>query len=122
MEKVSGEEINKIIFSLPNYKALGLDGFGVFHFKKPWHIVSDVVVDVIKNFFDFGKLLKEVNCITIALVPKVTNPTSCNDFRPISYCNTIYKCITKILANRIKKVLPFIISHSQGALYIRDED
>jgi hypothetical protein len=37
------------------------------------------------------------------------------DFRPISCCNTVYKCIANILAGRIKVVLPFLVSPYQAA-------
>ncbi|KAK3229945.1 hypothetical protein Dsin_001826 [Dipteronia sinensis] len=37
------------------------------------------------------------------------------DFRPISYCNTLYKIIVKIIAKRIKPCLPDMISPSQSA-------
>lgn len=39
---------------------------------------------------------------------KVDNPTSMNDLRPTSLCNVIYKIVAKVLANRIKFVLPCI--------------
>ena len=60
-------------------------------------------------------MLREINCTNIALVPKVPNPGSMHDYRPISCCNTIYKCISKIIAARIKQCIPDIISPSQSA-------
>ena len=59
------------------------------------------VIEAMKSFFAFasGKLLREVNSTIILLVPKMPNPTVMGDFRPISCCNTIYKCITKWIAN-----------------------
>ncbi|XP_056161117.1 uncharacterized protein LOC115676822 [Syzygium oleosum] len=58
---------------------------------------------------------QETNATILTLVPKVPNALALNDFRPIACCNTIYKCITKILANRIASVLPSIISPPQNA-------
>ena len=60
-------------------------------------------------------MLSEINQTFIALIPKTDNPTSINHYRPISLCNTIYKIISKILANRLKPILPKLINPFQGA-------
>lgn len=67
------------------------------------------VTGVVKAFCRSGQLLRTANSTLIALVPQVPNPSKVGDHRPISCCNTIYKCIAKILAKRLQVALPHLI-------------
>ena len=70
--------------------------------KITWELVKDDVLKVVGSFFTSSKLLSEVKSTLITLVPKVPNPPKMREFRPISCCNIVYKCITKILTKSIR--------------------
>jgi len=58
---------------------------------------------------------KGCNASFIALVPKVNDPLSLEQFRPISLVGVFYKIVTKVLAGRIKEVLALVIDEHQSA-------
>jgi len=60
-------------------------------------------------------MLKQINHTFIALIPKVENPSSTAQFRPIRLCNNFYKIIAKILVNRMQPFLDKIINPVQSA-------
>lgn len=59
--------------------------------------------------------LKEWNSIALTLVPKTSSTSSIKDYRPIAWCNVVYKVVTKILANRMQGVLPLVVGQNQSA-------
>ncbi|GJZ72789.1 RNA-directed DNA polymerase, eukaryota, reverse transcriptase zinc-binding domain protein [Tanacetum coccineum] len=115
IKQVTNLEIKQAMFDIDNEKAPGPDGFTSCFFKKAWSIVGEDVSKAIKEFFHTGKLLKEVNTTMISLIPKMATPNKVSDFRPIAYCNVLYKCISKILTNRIKSGLEKVVSINQSA-------
>lgn len=66
-------------------------------------------MDAMTEFFKIGKLLKQLNAITISLIPKIPNPVGPSDFRPIACSNVLYKGISKVICGRLNNVLPSII-------------
>lgn len=112
---VTEEEVYDAVFSIDSRKAPGPDGFSSSFFKSSWEIVKEDLVKAVKDFFAKGKMLKQVNCTLITLVPKVNAPNFAKYFRPISCCNVMYKVITKIIANRMQDYLGDLISYNQGA-------
>ena len=56
-----------------------------------------------------------MNYTHIALVPKKNDPQSLGDFKLISLGNVISPLFSKVLANRLKQILPRVISDAQSA-------
>nr|GFB91334.1 putative RNA-directed DNA polymerase, eukaryota, reverse transcriptase zinc-binding domain protein [Tanacetum cinerariifolium] len=112
---ISDQEVKEAMFSMGNDKSSGPDGFTAAFFKGAWDIVANDVTNVVREFFINGKLLKELSHTIIALVPKVVSTSCVNDFRPISCCNVLFKCISKIITNRIKESLKVLVSANQSA-------
>lgn len=115
IREVTNVEIKEALFDIDDHKAPGPDGFTSKFFKKAWNTIQEDFCDVVKDFFVLGKLLGEVNATLIALVPKSNTPQKVSDFRPIACCNVIYKCISKILTNRIKNALSYVVKENQSA-------
>eukprot|EP00253_Pinus_taeda_P008550 PITA_08550 len=107
-------EVEEAVNSMPNDKAPGPDGFTINFYKACWHIVKQEVWDVVKDCRRSGSILKSINSTFIALIPKGEEANTPEKFRPIALCNVIYKIIAKVIANKLKPILPGIISEEQS--------
>lgn len=57
----------------------------------------------------------DLNNTNVVLIPKKANAVSMKDYRPIAFCNVLYKILAKVLANRLKIVLPGLVLENQSA-------
>lgn len=108
----SKEEIKEVMWSIPNDKALGLDGFNSEFYKASWNVVGDDVVTTIKHFFCTGSMDSRWHITSLTLIPKVKCPSHLGDFRPISCCHVFYKCISKLICAKLMLVLGSIIDQA----------
>ena len=88
---------------------------GQLFYQKIWNKVGPKICQLVKEFFNKGKLLKELNHIFIALILKNNNPEITVHFRLISLCNTLHKIIVKVLVNRLRPCLDDIIAPFQSS-------
>lgn len=68
-----------------------------------------------KDFENDGSIPKGCNFTFVTLIPKTGDPFTLSDFRPISLVSCQYKILAKLLTQRLKNVLPDIISECQSA-------
>ena len=60
-----------------------------------------------------------MNATFLVLVSKKEGVDDLKDFRLISLVGGLYKLLAKVLANRLKKVVGFLVSHFQHAFMAR---
>jgi hypothetical protein len=108
------EEIDQVIQEMPNGKAPGPDGFIVDFSKACWEIVKYDVYRVVEDSRRTTSILKALNATMITLIPKENETKTPDRYRPIALCNVVYKIISKVIANRLKPLLPTLISQEQA--------
>uniref|UniRef100_A0A1U7VR21 Uncharacterized protein LOC104216067 n=1 Tax=Nicotiana sylvestris TaxID=4096 RepID=A0A1U7VR21_NICSY len=108
------KEVKHAMFSIDVNKSPGPDGYGSGFYRDAWSIIGNDVTAAILEFMENGKLLRKVNSTVISLIPKVPVPEFASQFRLISYCNVIYKCISKMLCKRLKKVVSILAAENQA--------
>ena len=111
---VSIREIKKALFKMDPDKAPGPDGFTARFYIACWDIIKKDLYRMVKKAQNCTKLGGSTNSSLLALIRKEKGAKNFNRFRPISLCNTGYKVITKIMANRLKRILPKLIPENQG--------
>jgi hypothetical protein len=115
MAPFSADDVKKVFFSIGDLKAPGPDGLHAIFYKKFWHIIGEDITGAVLQAINDKKIPKGWNETIIVLIPKVDNPKEVSQFRPITLCNVVYKIISKMLAARLKVILPDIISPTQSA-------
>jgi hypothetical protein len=103
------KDIDDIIKIMSCDKAPGTDEFNGKFLKKCWHIIREDVYGVCLDFFNGTVDIEAINNSFITLIPKVNNPSSVNDSRPIS----LLKIITKLPGDRLQSVIIPLVHKNQ---------
>ncbi|XP_026428221.1 uncharacterized protein LOC113324099 [Papaver somniferum] len=87
----SSEEIFNTIRKMSSVKSPRPDGYPSLFYKNCWHIIGPEVTTLIQDCFRYASLPPGLNHTFLALVPKVKNPSTPAEYRPIALWNVLYK-------------------------------
>lgn len=108
------DELNKVVNQLKKSKCPGLDGFTVEFYLKFWKLLHKPLHALFLKNVKNGILHNTARDGIISLLDKPDkNHLLIDNWRPLTLLNTDYKIYAKILANRLEKVLPYLISKDQ---------
>lgn len=111
-DEFSLEEFSVAVHKMHPNKASGPDGLNPAFFKHFWNLMGYEIFQSCKSWLNECAFPAGLN---VVLIPKKDNAESMKDLRPIALCNVLYKILAKVLANRLKVILPGIITENQSA-------
>ncbi|KAL8114291.1 hypothetical protein AgCh_021226 [Apium graveolens] len=114
-EEVTFEEFTIAVNQMHPDKVSGPDGLNPAFYQSFWKIMGKEVFECCKKWLRGDPFPVDLNSTNVVLIPKKDNAATMRDFRPIALCNVLYKIMVKVLANRLKEVLPGIIAENQSA-------
>lgn len=107
------EEIKKVVMGMKENSAPGPNEYGVVFFKRFWEFLKDDMGAMFGDLYKGDLDVKSLNYGVITLVPKLKEANNIKHFRPICLLNVDFKCITKVLTNRLVPVARSIIGKYQ---------
>ncbi|WOG86690.1 hypothetical protein DCAR_0205908 [Daucus carota subsp. sativus] len=114
---ISEQEMEIALHDLSDNKAPGPDGMNIKSLKFLWPFIKDKMSGFIGNFCNSCTLPPGVNSFFIALVPKIPNPVTIKDFRPISLINSSIKVLLKILTSRLATQMSTLVADNQTGFF-----
>lgn len=98
-------EVHAALFSIGPLKAPGVDGSHALFFQKHWGTMWQDILSFVSECFNSESFPVSVNDTSICFIPKIDNPESIKQYRPISLCKTSYKIVSKLIVQCIRPML-----------------
>ena len=108
-------EVDAALYQMDPLKSPGLVGTPSLFFQQFWFTIGDEVAAAVLTCLNTSSIPPSINQTFITLIPKVKSLVRVSEYRLTALCNILYKLISKVLANRLEKILPCVISKSQSA-------
>ena len=107
-------EIRDAIVSLKTGKSPGQDELPVEYYRKHIDLLAPILTKVYKESFDKGQLPDTYNEVLNTLIlKKDRDPADPGSYRPIHLIDVDGKILTKVLATRIERSMPYIVHADQ---------
>ena len=117
--EITSEEIFKSLHEMSKNKSPGGDGITVSFYCKFFHHFGEILKKVFDVIQKEGKMTRSMRHGIITLIYKNKGDKNLlKNYRPISLLAVDYKILARIMANRLKLVLPDIISKFQSCCII----
>ena len=118
--QITIDECKSILETFQNNKSPGNDGIPIEFYKKCWNFICEPFINCINESFVKEELSNSQKQAVITLIEKQgKDRTLIENWRPISLVNVDAKIISKVIASRLKNVLPNIIHCNQSG-YVKD--
>ena len=111
---LSEEECLLAFHAMPANRTTGSDGLPKEFYACFWDILASDFLAMANYCLDKGELPLSLRRAIITLIFKKDDPESLKNGRPISLLNFDYKLIAKVIAQRLRVVMPSIIHPDQS--------
>jgi len=114
-QEIREEEIERAIQQLNKKKSPGIDGLGNEFYMCFKEILTKILKEVFKEIFEEEEVNERMGMgITKLIYKSKGEKVDLKNYRPITMLNTDFKILAKVLANRLKEVMPSIIKTNQA--------
>nr|GEY36831.1 RNA-directed DNA polymerase, eukaryota [Tanacetum cinerariifolium] len=114
-KNITMDEIRTVVWDCGENKSPGPDGYTFEFFRRYWNLIGLDFSSAVECLFENSSFPRGCNSSFIALIPKVVDAKFVTYFHPISLIVSVYKVVTKILANLLAMVISDLVSNTQSA-------
>lgn len=111
-QSITIEELLHAVQKGKSNKAPGRDGICLEVFKNTWESSKQDMLAVMNNMYNEGVMTEIQKHGIVVCLPKTYCPTKLEEYRPLTVFNTDYKLMGRIIANRLRPCMPYVLQRS----------